>query len=287
MRRPGGSSSSSGGMRRPGGSSSSSGGMRRPGGGNSGGGSVSQEWLPDPTGNKTWEYQLRDCKWVARKKGKTTEYIISDVPKYQSSVDILNNAYPDLIKKCKDGKPEENKPEENKPEENKPEETKIVLPSWADCIKTLPGEILITTSSDKEEILMYEFGNKDKSYFFSAGTFIYIVTKTNERIYGEWSCVNGKLFIDTEDGQQWTKATGWVDKVSKNKNPERDYGGGTPVYDVDISGTPDSSDNIPKMGSSVDDSEFTESIKLEMVISEIDNLIKEEKLMWFKHQKMS
>ena len=115
-------------MRRPGGSSSSSGGMRRPGGGNSGGGSVSQEWLPDPTGNKTWEYQLRDCKWIARKIGKTTEYPISDNPKYASSVQKLNDANPTLIKNC-------NKTNtDDKPEENKPTVTTVVLPQWADCL---------------------------------------------------------------------------------------------------------------------------------------------------------
>ena len=29
---------------------------------------ASSEWSPDPTGNKTWEYQFKNGKWFARKK---------------------------------------------------------------------------------------------------------------------------------------------------------------------------------------------------------------------------
>jgi hypothetical protein len=79
------------------------------GGGNTGGGgNVSQDWLPDPTGNQTWEYQVRNCKWIARKKGQTQEYIISDEPKYASSVQILNTKYPTLLQNC-------NKPSQTQP----------------------------------------------------------------------------------------------------------------------------------------------------------------------------
>jgi hypothetical protein len=55
-------------------------------------------WSPDPTGNKAWEYQFKDGKWSARKIGQTKEYVISDNPKYASSVTKLNTAYPDAIK---------------------------------------------------------------------------------------------------------------------------------------------------------------------------------------------
>lgn len=62
---------------------------------------VAQGWMKDPTGNKTWEYQVRNCKWIARKIGTTTEYNISDNPKYSSSVQKLESAYPNLITGCK------------------------------------------------------------------------------------------------------------------------------------------------------------------------------------------
>jgi hypothetical protein len=56
------------------------------------------EWRPDPTGNKTWEYQFRDNSWIARKKGTTQEYNISKDKKYASSIGELNKAYPEAIK---------------------------------------------------------------------------------------------------------------------------------------------------------------------------------------------
>jgi hypothetical protein len=58
-------------------------------------------WLKDPTGNKTWEYQSRECKWYARKIGTTTQYNISDNTKYSTSVQKLDAAYPNEIKGCK------------------------------------------------------------------------------------------------------------------------------------------------------------------------------------------
>jgi hypothetical protein len=61
---------------------------------------VAQGWFKDPTGNKTWEYQSRECKWYARKIGTTTQYNISDNPKYSSSVQKLDAAYPKEIKGC-------------------------------------------------------------------------------------------------------------------------------------------------------------------------------------------
>jgi hypothetical protein len=62
---------------------------------------VAQGWLKDPTGNKTWEYQSRECKWYARKIGTTTQYNISDNTKYSTSVQKLDAAYPNEIKGCK------------------------------------------------------------------------------------------------------------------------------------------------------------------------------------------
>jgi hypothetical protein len=55
-------------------------------------------WSPDPTGNKTWEYQFKDGKWWARKIGQTKEFDISTNAKYASSVNHLNKAYPEAIK---------------------------------------------------------------------------------------------------------------------------------------------------------------------------------------------
>jgi hypothetical protein len=59
---------------------------------------ASTTWSPDPTGNKTWEYQFKDGKWFARKIGQTREYDISSNEKYASSVKKLNDKYPEAIK---------------------------------------------------------------------------------------------------------------------------------------------------------------------------------------------
>lgn len=56
------------------------------------------KWSPDPTGNKTWEYQFKDNSWFARKKGTTKEYNISKDEKYANSVNKLNTSYPEAIK---------------------------------------------------------------------------------------------------------------------------------------------------------------------------------------------
>jgi hypothetical protein len=163
------------------------------------------------------------------------------------------------------------------------EETTTVIPDkvekWVDCIKKLTGGIKTTVDKDGNDVVLYKFGGKDNAFFWEDGTLVYVVSKSNERIDGEWSCVSGELLIETEDGQQWTKSTGWVDKVGKSENPDQDFGGGAPVYDVDISGTPDGPTKTPDLGGSVSDSEFTnESKSLETVLSDIDKLINEENM---------
>ena len=85
-----------------------------------GGGNTSQGWEPDPTGNQTWEYQVRDCKWIARKKGQTKEYNISDNPKYKSSVDTLNQKLPNLVKDC-------NKPSQTQPQQTQSTPQNVVV----------------------------------------------------------------------------------------------------------------------------------------------------------------
>jgi hypothetical protein len=187
------------------------------GGGNTGGGgSVSQGWLADPTGNTTWEYQLRDCKWVARKIGKKTEYFISDNPKYQSSVDILNGKYPKLIKNC-------NKTNtDDKPEETKIETPTIVLPQWADCLKVL-AKVKLSQDSKGEEVVISPFG-VDSGYYWSDKTFLYIA-KDGTKSYGKWACKNNVLVITTEDGLVWTSTSGWSVSPDKNENPDTNFFG--------------------------------------------------------------
>ena len=62
---------------------------------------LTKGWVKDPTGNTTWEYQVRDCKWIAKKRGIPTEYVLGDNPKYARSVKRLNDDYPTLVANCK------------------------------------------------------------------------------------------------------------------------------------------------------------------------------------------
>ena len=62
---------------------------------------LTKGWVKDPGPNTTWEYQVRDCKWIAKKRGIPTEYVLGDNPKYAKSVKILNDAYPNLVANCK------------------------------------------------------------------------------------------------------------------------------------------------------------------------------------------
>jgi hypothetical protein len=72
---------------------------------------ASTTWSPDPTGNKTWEYQFKDGKWFARKIGQTKEYDISSNKKYENSVNTLNAKYPDAIKPVSTTTPTNTTPE--------------------------------------------------------------------------------------------------------------------------------------------------------------------------------
>jgi hypothetical protein len=62
---------------------------------------LTKGWVKDPTGNTTWEYQVRECKWIAKKRGIPTEYVLGDNPKYAGSVKKLNDFYPTLVANCK------------------------------------------------------------------------------------------------------------------------------------------------------------------------------------------
>jgi len=85
------------------------------------------KWNPDPNPNSGWEYQLRDCFWYARPKGKTKEYKLGKADgtelmkaSFIDSIVRLNKKYKDLVTDCDPifEKPNEpNKP--NKP--NKPD----------------------------------------------------------------------------------------------------------------------------------------------------------------------
>jgi hypothetical protein len=244
------------------------------GGGNTGGGgSVSQGWLADPTGNKTWEYQLRDCKWFARKIGKTNEYKISDEPKYDSSVKYLNDANPNLIKNC-------NKTNtDDKPEETKVETAPVNLPDWATCLKVIKT-LIVTQDSAGDTIVKAKF-DTDWGYFWKDMTFLYVSSKDGTKFYGKWSCKDNVLVIKTDDGDVWMKDSGWVTPPNKTDNadnttPKQNFNP-TQVSGDEFStgGTPE-----PKSSQEVSSDEFEQNEStmdnLENIINEINTLIIEQ-----------
>jgi hypothetical protein len=238
-----------------------------------GGGSVSQGWLADPTGNKTWEYQLRDCKWIARKIGKTNEFNISDEPKYASSVKYLNDANPNLIKNC-------NKINtDDKPEETKVETAPVNLPDWATCLKVIKT-LIVTQDSAGDTIVKAKF-DTDWGYFWKDMTFLYVSSKDGTKFYGKWSCKDNVLVIKTDDGDVWMKDSGWVTPPNKTDNadnttPKQNFNP-TQVSGDEFStgGTPE-----PKSSQEVSSDEFEQNEStmdnLENIINEINTLIIEQ-----------
>ena len=225
------------------------------GGGNSGGGGASTDWLKDPTGSKKYVYKLINCKWITKNTLTNKEFNISDNPKYQSSVDILNQEYSTLIKNC-----DKNKPEENKPEENKPEEiVQVVLPDWATCLKVLTKS-KVTQDSKGEEIVINPFG-PDSGYFWKDNSFLYLY-KDGTKIYGKWSCNKNSLVITAENGQVWTLSSGWVTAPDKTETPDTNF---DPTW---VDSDDFSLSNTPKNESDMDN--------LENIINEVNSLIIEQ-----------
>jgi hypothetical protein len=187
---------------------------------------VTTEWLSDPTGSKKYVYQLRNCKWIAKNTSTDKEFNISDNPKYDSSVQILNNAHPELIKKCKSGGKDTVDTTDGGQTNttNTTTTTTVKLPEWANCLTTLGKKAISTTDSDGKSVVLFLFG-KDKCYLWEDGTSIYTDVKTGERLNGVWSCVGGKLIIKFDEwGWMWSLATGWVEQATRTQNDDQNFG---------------------------------------------------------------
>lgn len=218
---------------------------------------VTTDWLNDPTGSKKYIYQVRNCRWIAKNVKTSQEFDISDNPKYQSSVDILNNAYPELLKKCKEGNQDNIVTTDGG--QNNTSTITLNLPKWADCLKTLGKNTTSTTDNVNNEVVLHLFG-KDKCYFWQDGTAIYNDSKTGERLNGKWSCDGGKLLIKFDEwGWQWNLLTGWIKQPSLSQNPDENFG---------------TSWTSPEKLTTNQNESFMSD--LENVITEIDNLVNEE-----------
>ena len=190
-------------------------------GGNTGDGSnVSQGWLSDPTGSKKYVYQLRDCKWFAKNTTTNKEFNISDDSKYNSSVQILNKTYSDLVKKCNKSNTQQTPGQTTAVGGGNV--TTVNLPAWASCLKSIKN-VKITQDDKGDEIVTFPFG-KDNGYFWKEGKFLYVKTSKNEKIYGEWSCTNNGVTVKTDDNMIWTSGSNsWRAQVSSSVNPEQNF----------------------------------------------------------------
>jgi len=221
--------------------------------------SVPTDWLPDPTGNKKYVYQVRDCKWIAKNTKTNKEFNISDNPKYQSSVDILNDKYPNSIKDCNKSKP---KVDDKSPVVG--DVSTVNLPDWVDCIKTIKT-IKVTQDGSQEEIVFTPFG-EDKGYFWKDNSFVYVY-KNGNKTYGKWSCKNNGLVIVLENGIVYTTSSGWTIPPEKTQLPDKNF---DPEW-VDGDDFSSSSDAQPTLNQN-------ESImdNLENIINEVNTLITEQ-----------
>jgi hypothetical protein len=183
---------------------------------------LSTDWRKDPTGSKMYVYQVnKNCKWLA-KNVKTGEiFNISDNPKYDSSVQILNKKLSDLIKNCNSSNTQTDDSQNDGGQTiitpPKPTPPPVVLPDWAKCI----GDSIVGANVTKDENgldIVFSLFGKSKGYFWDDGTFMFVYENGN-KVAGKWSCDNNKLLIRTEDGEQWTPSTQWTTQPSKYINP--------------------------------------------------------------------
>jgi hypothetical protein len=183
--------------------------------------SKNKGWLPDPTKSKMYVYKVKDCKWLAKNVKTGKVFVISDDPRYQSSVDILNGRYKNALKGC-DGSNTQTDDSQTDGGQTittppKPTPPPVVLPNWAKCIGDSIIGVNVTKDENDLDIVFSLFG-KSKGYFWEDGTFMY-VNENGNKVAGKWSCDNNKLLIRTEDGEQWTPSTQWTTQPSKYINP--------------------------------------------------------------------
>jgi hypothetical protein len=229
------------------------------GGDNSGGGDASTDWLKDPTGSKMYVYQLnKDCKWLAKRVSSGKIFNISDIPKYDSSVQILNKAFPDLIKNCNSSSTGTTTASTviNTVDDNT---TPANLPDWATCLKGLKN-VKLGRDSKGDEIVIKMF-ETDSGYFWNDFTFLY-VSKEGGKVYGKWSCKNNSLVVTTEDGQVWIPGSGWSNTPDKTETPDTNF---DPTW---VDSDDFSLSNTPKNESAMDN--------LENIINEVNSLIIEQ-----------
>lgn len=232
----------------------------------------STDWLKDPTGSKMYVYQLnKDCKWLAKRVSSGKIFNISDNPKYDSSIQILNKAFPDLIKNCNSSSTGTTTASTviNTVDADT---TPANLPEWANCLRVIKN-LSLSKDSKGEEVVIGPF-DKDLGYFWKDMTFLY-VSKDGTKVYGKWSCKDNVLVINTDDGEVWMSGSGWKKVQDKSELPDKNFDP-TWVDGDDFSSSNDATSSSDKnKPTSLNQNESTMD-KLENIISEVNTLITEQ-----------
>jgi hypothetical protein len=185
---------------------------------------LSTDWKKDPTGDKRYVYQVnKKCEWLAKNVKTGQIFNISNKPKYDDSVLILNRDLSDLIKNCNSSNTQTD--DEQIDGTTPPVDTtpQVVLPTWAECIGPSLKGAVVTKDDANVEIVMAPFG-KDMGYFWNDNekTFMFVY-ESGDKLGGTWSCDGNNLLIKTNDGEQWTLSTQWTTQPSKFINPSVNY----------------------------------------------------------------
>lgn len=83
------------------------------------------------------------------------------------------------------------------------------IPDWAENCIWEAGDVESCDSVDKVKVSTND--GEDNLYFYKSGKFVY-EDKVKNTLNGTWKCVSGKLYINTDDGDEYTKDGGWVKK---------------------------------------------------------------------------
>jgi hypothetical protein len=94
------------------------------------------------------------------------------------------------------------------------------LPAWTNDYPCLSNYGTIKKTTDPKIVVNIE--NTDKHYFYQDKSFLYQYANNN-RVKGTWNCVDGKLLIKTDDGEQWTEKDGWVKTQQQTQQRKKTF----------------------------------------------------------------
>ena len=137
--------------------------------------STTSGWLPDPTKSKMYVYKVKDCKWLAKNVKTGKVFVISDDPRYESSVDILNGSYKNALKGCDSSDAQTDGGQTI----TTPTPPPVVLPDWGKCIGDSIVGANVTKDENNVDIVFSLFG-KSKGYFWNDGVFMFVYENGNK-----------------------------------------------------------------------------------------------------------